>query len=92
MPLQCVTGGHLTIPVSFFSPFNLGVPFHPSEFQFSSPLAVVNRLKNLGWDVFGWQTVALTHSDCQKPNLSPLGLCPVAGSALGKYKGLMHSP
>lgn len=47
MPLQCFTGGHLTMYVGFFSPFVLGLPLHPREFYFSSPLAMVNRLKNL---------------------------------------------
>lgn len=92
MPLQCFTGEHLATPVSFFSPFDLRAPFFPRDFQLSSPLAMVNRLKNLGWDVFGWQTVGLIHSDCQKLNLSPLGLCPIVRSALGECKALTHSP
>lgn len=79
LSLQCVTGGHMRIP------FDLIVPFCPKEFQFSSPLAVVNTLKN------GWQIVPI-YSDCQKLNLSLLGLHPLARSALGECKALMHSP
>lgn len=65
MLLKCFTGERLTIFVSFFSPFDLGTPFHLREFQVSSPLAVVNRLKNLQWDVFSWRTVSAKSSICQ---------------------------
>jgi len=78
MPPQCFTGEHVTVP------FDLSVPFCLEEFQFSSPLAVVNRLKN------GWQIVPI-YSDCQKLNLSLLGLHPLAQSALGECKAPMHS-
>lgn len=86
MPLRCFASEHMTISVSFFSPFDLRASFHPKEFQFSSPLAMVNRLKN------GWQTVALICSVCQKLNLSLLGLHAVARSALREYKAPTHSP